>query len=131
MLGDANYLEGEIMQSNLGISTFSIGSNMIEILGDYSVGSSVGILIKPEDIILSRETIRTSARNMIKTKIIKIIDHDEKSGTGGVVDVHLKADSFHIISRVTKQARADLDLQINEDVFAIFKASSPQIIREE
>ncbi len=131
MLGDANYLEGKVMQSELGISTFSIGSNMIEILGDYGIGSRVGILVKPEDIILSREKVRTSARNMINAEITKIIDHNEKSGREGVVDVHLRADRFHMISRVTNQARAVLDLQINENIFAIFKATSPQIIREE
>jgi molybdopterin-binding protein len=101
---------------------------MIEILGHFSVGSRVGILVKPEDIILSRETIRTSARNMIKAEITNIINYDSSSG---VVDVHLKADRFHIISRITGQAREELGLQNHDSIFAIFKASSPQIIREE
>jgi molybdopterin-binding protein len=129
MFGEANYLEGEVVRSKPGITTFSIGSNMIEIIGNYSIGSKVGILVKPEDIILSREIIRTSARNMIKAEITNIIYHHGDSG--GVVDVQLKADRFHIISRITEQARIDLGLQIHDRIFAIFKASSPQIIREE
>ncbi|MGH9952529.1 MAG: TOBE domain-containing protein [Nitrososphaeraceae archaeon] len=100
---------------------------MIEILGHYSIGSRVGILVKPEDIILSREIIRTSARNMIKAEIANIINHRGD----GAVDVLLKADRFHILSRITEQARADLELQKHDSIFAIFKASSPQIIREE
>jgi molybdopterin-binding protein len=128
MFDEANYLEGEVVQSKLGITTFSVGSHMIEILGHFSVGSRVGILVKPEDIILSREKIRTSARNMIKAEIINIINYDSSSG---VVSVHLKADRFHIISRITEQAREELGLQEHDSIFAIFKASSPQIIREE
>lgn len=129
MFGDANYVEGEVVGSKAGITSFSIGSNTIEILGHYSIGSKVGIIVKPEDIILSREIIKTSARNMVKAKIINIINHH---GTGGgVVDVHIKVDRFHIISRITEQAKIDLGLQIHDSVFAIFKASSPQIIREE
>lgn len=128
MFDEANYLEGDVVQSKLGITTFSIGSHMIEILGHFSVGSRVGILVKPEDIILSREKIRTSARNMIKAEITNIIKYDSSSG---VVDVHLKADRFHIISRITEQAREELGLQEHDSIFAIFKASSPQIIREE
>jgi molybdopterin-binding protein len=128
MFDEANYLEGEVVQSKLGITTFSIGSHMIEILGHFSVGSRVGILVKPEDIILSREKIRTSARNMIKAEITNIINYDSSSG---IVGVHLKADRFHIISRITEQAREELGLQEHDSIFAIFKASSPQIIREE
>jgi ABC-type Fe3+/spermidine/putrescine transport system ATPase subunit len=54
MFNETNYLEGEVLQSNAGITTFSIGSHTIEILGDYAIGSRVGILGEPEDIILSR-----------------------------------------------------------------------------
>jgi molybdopterin-binding protein len=126
MFNEANYLEGEVVRSIAGITTFTIGSHTVEILGDYTIGSRVGILVKPEDIILSRQTIRTSARNMIKAKITKIINYDES-----VIDVHLNADRFHIVSRITEQARADLGLQNHDSIFAIFKASSPQIIREE
>jgi molybdate transport system ATP-binding protein len=126
MFNEINYLEGEVIHSKGGITIFSIGSHMIEILGDYTIGSRVGILVKPEDIILSRETIRSSARNMIRARITKIISYD-----GGVIDVHLNADRFHIIARVTEQARADLGLQNHDSIFSIFKASSPQVIREE
>jgi molybdopterin-binding protein len=130
MFDGANYVEGEVIRSKTGITTFSIGSNMIEILGQYNIGSRVGILIKPEDIILSRGIIRTSARNMVKAEITGIIN-PYHGDSDGVVDVHLKAGRFHIISRITEQAMTDLKLQKHDRIFAIFKASSPQIIREE
>jgi molybdopterin-binding protein len=129
MFGEANYMEGEVVRSKPGITAFSTGSNIIEIIGKYDIGSKVGILVKPEDIILSREIIKTSARNMIKTEITNIINHHGDSER--LVDVHLRADRFHIISRITEQAMIDLELQISDSIIAIFKASSPQIIREE
>lgn len=126
MFSETNYLEGEVVESNAGITTFKIGTDMIEILGDYTIGNRVGILLKPEDIILSRVPIRTSARNMIKAKIIKFVNH-----IPGVIDIHLKVDRLNMVSRITERAQQELQLQLGDDIFAIFKASSPQIVREE
>lgn len=126
MFSETNYLEGEVVGTGAGITTFKIGTDLIEILGEYTIGNRVGILLKPEDIILSRDPIRTSARNMIKTKITKFVNHRLV-----VIDIHLKIDRLHIISRITKQAQQDLQLQVGDYIFAVFKASSPQIVREE
>lgn len=125
MFSETNYLEGEVIRSDDGITTFSIGSSVIEIIGGYKIGSRVGVLVKPEDIILSRQPIKTSARNMLMTKITEITH-----GSLGVLDIHLKSDMLHLICRITEQAREDLGLQRGDCVFAMFKASSPQIVRE-
>ncbi len=125
MFSETNYIEGEVVRCGAGITTFKIGTDLIEILGEYTIGSRVGILLKPEDIILSREPIRTSARNIIKAKIIKFVNHSV-----GAIDIYLKVDRLHIISRITEQAQHDLRLQLGDYIFAIFKASSPQIVRE-
>jgi molybdate transport system ATP-binding protein/molybdate/tungstate transport system ATP-binding protein len=84
------------------------------------------MLIRPEDIILSKEMIRTSARNVVKSKVAKITKHD-----AGIVDVFIVGDTFHLTSRITEEARIDLGISQDDDVFAIFKASSPQVVREE
>jgi len=70
----------------------------------YTIGSRVDILLKPEDIILSREPIRTSARNMIKTMIAKFVDHGQR-----IIDIHLKIDRILIISTITKRAQLDFN----------------------
>ena len=67
-----NYLEGNVVKSKDGVTTFKIGSHLLETLGDYSIGSKVGILVRPEDIILSKELIKTSARNVVKAKVTNI-----------------------------------------------------------
>jgi molybdopterin-binding protein len=121
-----NYIEGNVIKSIGGLTTFKSGSTLLETLGHYNVGTKVGILIRPEDIILSKEMIKTSARNVVKSKVVKITKYDE-----GIVDVFMTGDTFHLTSRITEEARVDLGISRDDDVFAIFKASSPQVVREE
>jgi molybdopterin-binding protein len=121
-----NYLEGNVINSKGGLTTFNVGSHLLEALGDYSVGSKIGILVRPEDIILSREVVKTSARNLVKAKVAEITSYDV-----GIVDVHMIVDAFHITSRITEEARADISISQGDDIYAIFKASSPQVVREE
>jgi molybdopterin-binding protein len=122
-----NYLEGKVIRSNAGVTIFRIGSHLLETLGNYSVGHKVGILLKPEDIILSKEIVKTSARNAVKARVISITrDH----GNLSVVFVHLHLDGFTIKAKITEESRIDLGIKENEYVFAIFKASTPQVVRE-
>jgi len=122
----SNYLEGNVLKSEGGITIFKAGSTTLETLGVHNIGSKVGILIRPEDIILSKEIVKTSARNVVKAKVMKVTDYDS-----GIVDVHLVADRFYLTSRITREARVDLQISEDDYVFAIFKASSPQVVREE
>jgi molybdopterin-binding protein len=121
-----NYLEGNVIRSLGGLTTFKSGSTLIETLGNFNIGSKVGILIRPEDIILSKGMVKTSARNVVRSKVVKITKYDE-----AIVDVYMVADRFHLTSRITEEARADLQIRQGDDVFAMFKASSPQVVREE
>jgi molybdopterin-binding protein len=123
---DSNYLEGNVLKSEGGVTTFKAGSTTLETLGSHNISSKVGILIRPEDIILSKEVVKTSARNVVKAKVVKITDYNL-----GIVDVHLVADRFYLTSRITQEARVDLHISEGDYVFAIFKASSPQVVREE
>lgn len=121
-----NYLEGGVIKSLGGITTFKAGSTLLETLGNYNIGSKVGILIRPEDIILSKKMVKTSARNVLRSKVVKITKYD-----AAIVDVFMVADSFHLTSRITEEARDDLQIRQGDEVFAMFKASSPQVVREE
>ncbi|HKG31071.1 MAG TPA: ABC transporter ATP-binding protein [Nitrososphaeraceae archaeon] len=122
-----NYLEGKVVNSKNGVSTFKVGSHLLETLGDYSVDSKLGILVRPEDIILSKEMVKTSARNVVKAKVTNIT----KQSNSAVADIHLVVDRFRIRSRITEESRTDLGIKEDDYIFAIFKASSPQVVREE
>ncbi len=126
--GGYNYLEGRVAASKNGVTIFIIGSHKIETLGEYPIVSTVGVLIRPEDIILSLDLVKTSARNVIKTKITRIVSSYLKTG---VIDVHLIMDGIHLICRITNESRIYLGIKEGDYVYALFKTTSPHIIRDE
>jgi molybdopterin-binding protein len=123
-----SYIEGKVIHSKAGVTTFSIGPYVLETLGNYIVGLKVGILLRPEDIILSREVVRTSARNIVKGRVIDIAS---SSNNLGIVAVRLLVEGFSIIAKITEESKVDLGIKKDDYVFAIFKASSPQVVRED
>ncbi len=123
-----NYLEGIVTESVNGITKIKIGSFFIELIGNYCIGTIVGLLIKPEDIILSLDMVKTSARNVIKTNILNI--SKDKDLSIGIVNVYLLVNGIRLISRITRESLTYLDLKKGDYVFAIFKSTSPQIIRQ-
>jgi len=117
-------------------------------LGEYNIGSTIGVLIKPEVIILSDQLVKTSARNIIKAKVTKIKATDQISKKG-VVDIYLSIGKnyqcdnqdnngkgnnnitdIYLVSRITKESRIYLGIEEGDYIFAMFKATSPQVIRE-
>jgi len=125
---DHNYLEGCVTDSTNGITTFKVGEHEFEILGDYPIDSTVGVLIKPEDIILAVDFVRTSARNIIKTKIAAIYASNIKTG---ILNIHLVINNISLVSRITQESKDHLKIIEGEYVYAIFKATAPHIVREE
>jgi molybdopterin-binding protein len=126
--GGGNYLEGNVVKSKHGVTIFKMGPHLLEVLGDYSIGCKVGIIVRPEDIILSNEMVKTSARNVVRARVLKI----DNNHNAGVSDIHLITEgSFHIISRITYGAKIDLGIKPDDVVCAIFKASSPHVVRED
>ena len=121
----ANYISGVVVKSEDGLTLFRVGSHLLNTLGEFSVGTKIGVIVRREDIILSKEKIRTSARNIL---FIQVVDIVQKSN---LVDIHLRIDGLEVVSRITKSAMKDLEISINDYIYAIFKASAPHLVREE
>ena len=102
-----------------------MGSNLLYTIGNFSPKSKIGVIVKREDIILSREKIKTSARNRLFVKIVEIVKRHN------MIDVHIKSDNLYLISRITRSAVEDLGIVTGDYVYAIFKASAPHLTREE
>lgn len=122
-----NYLEGPVIDSKNGITLFSANGHKIEIIGNYTTGTTVGIVIKPEDIILSLEPVRTTARNVISAQIIQIYENPYKSG---VLDIYLSTNKIELLSRITLESKNQLGINKGQIVYIIFKTTSPKISRE-
>ena len=65
-------MEGNVIESKNGITKIIVGSFLIELLGNHDIGTMVGVLIRPEDMILSMDKVKTSARNIIKARVVNI-----------------------------------------------------------
>ena len=112
----------------VGSTIFKYHTQTLQILGDYPLGSNVGILIRPEDIIISKDLVKTSARNFLRIKIVNVT---KPIGATGMIRVHmLLEEKLRLVAKITDEARLELGIEDGDMVYAIFKASSPQVVRE-
>jgi molybdate/tungstate transport system ATP-binding protein len=121
----ANYISGLVVKSEDGLTSFKVGSHLLNTLGEFLVGTKIGVIVRREDIILSKEKIKTSARNTLFLQVSDIVQRSN------LVDIHLKIDGVEIVSRITSSAMEDLGITKNDHIYAIFKASAPHLVREE
>jgi molybdate/tungstate transport system ATP-binding protein len=121
----ANYISGLVVKSEDGLTSFKVGSHLLNTLGEFLVGTKIGVIVRREDIILSKEKIKTSARNTLFLQVADIVQRSN------LVDIHLKIDGLEIVSRITQSAMKDLGITKNDHIYAIFKASAPHLVREE
>jgi len=81
----------------------------------------VTVFVRPEDIIVSKKTIPSSARNMFKGKIFEILD------LGPVVKLRVDAGKEFVV-QITKRSFVEMRLNVGSTVFLTFKASSVHLV---
>ncbi len=75
------------------------------------------VMIRPEDIMIAREKVASSARNMLQGRITEI------SNMGTLIRLRVEAGiTFTVV--LTRQGFTEMKLQAGDDVWLIFKASS-------
>ncbi len=80
------------------------------------------IFIRPEDIILSVGPITSSARNVLKGKIVHIIS-DEKSAI-------IKLDTgFQMSVFITNRSLQEMKLNRGDEIYAIFKSMAVKVMK--
>jgi len=104
--------DGMLVQIDLG--------NKVEIEALSKKEGDVTVIIPPDDIILSREEVFSSARNCLRGKIIDIDEHE--STVFLTVDVGL-----NMTVQITKRSRDKLDIGLENEVYVTFKASSVKV----
>ena len=97
-----------------GISEIDISK--IKIYAISKKEGKVKVIIHPEDVLVSREKIVSSARNTLKGKIVEISDK------GVLVKVMVDV-GIPIITLVMRRSFDDLNLNINSVAYVSFKAS--------
>lgn len=117
-VGLENLFEGTSLIKE-GVSEIKI-NDKIKIYATVKREGKVRAIIHPEDVLVSREKITSSARNTFKGKIIEI----SNKGT----TIKLVADvGIPIITLITRRSFDDLNLNINSEVYVSFKASGVHV----
>ncbi len=89
----------------------------LESLGT-KLNDNVTAIIKASSIIITKEAVKTTARNVLKGKVIEVIKGAVNS------EVKLSLGTAVVSAIVTNDAIEDLSIKASEDAYAIFKASS-------
>ena len=113
-VGIKNILKGQSRKEN-GTSVIKIGEAQVH--SSTVLEGDVYVTIRPEDIILSKQHLESSARNSLKGKVGSI------SKKGPII--YVTADcGFELTASVTRQAFKELQITVGDYVFMTFKAPS-------
>lgn len=115
-----NTFMGEASIIDDGATLVNIG-NGVEVVTTAQRRGQVSIFVSPEDIILSKNRLTSSARNILTGKIFEISD------LGSIVKLKVDVGKPFTV-QITKHSFNEMKLNLNTEVFLTFKASSVQII---
>lgn len=120
-LGRDNMFAGEIVDLENGKS-FKVGMVSFEVATDIT-GPAMASL-NPNEIILSSQPLTSSARNVMKGVITEAVSE------GGLYKVTVDV-GLPLAVAITKASWDEMGLQKGSKVYAVFKASSVRVWREE
>lgn len=103
-----------------GISHVDIG-NGVEIKAAFSRPGRVVVHVSPEDIILSKGWVETSARNEFKGRITAVED------LGPIARLKIDTGKSFTV-QITKRSLIDMGLNVDSEVYLSFKASSVELV---
>jgi len=115
-----NTFAGTAKAAGSGITIVDVG-NGVQVEVTAQKQGEVSIFVNPQDIILSKHVVESSARNVFKGKIIEIKD------LGAVVKLKVDAGKPFAV-QVTKRSFNEMGLNLNSEVYIAFKASSVQML---
>jgi tungstate transport system ATP-binding protein len=115
-----NTFAGTAKATEGGTTLVDIGDE-VQLEASTQRDGAVTVLISPSDIILSRNRILSSARNVLNGKITEILDLDS------VVKLRVNAGKPFVV-QITKRSFNEMQLGLGNEVFLAFKASSVQLL---
>jgi len=116
-VGTENILQGHVISNEMGVATVKVGQQKIYISSVIDHGE-VDVYVRPENIILSPNKLRSSARNNIQGKIVSI------KQVGPVFRITL---DNGLSAFITKQSLDEFELYVGKKMFAAFKATAAHI----
>ena len=115
-----NTFTGNAKTTVLGTSMVDVGNGLqIEVTAQRQ-GATL-VFINPQDIILSKTAVESSARNVFKGRITQITD------LSSLVKLKVNVGKPFTV-QITKRSFNEMGLCLNANVFITFKASSVQVL---
>ncbi len=115
-----NTYTGTAKDTGLGTISVDLGNGVfIEVTGKKS--GKVRVYISPQDIILSKNPVDSSARNVLRGNVTAIAD------SGNLVKLTIDVGKPFKV-QITKRSFDTMGLNLNSEVYIAFKASSVQVI---
>ena len=115
-----NTFAGEARVVEDGTTVVDVG-NDVRIVAVAPRTGKISVFISPDDIILSKTSITSSARNSLEGNIAEILDLDS------VVRLRVDAGKSFTV-QITRRSFQEMGLNLGSHVFLAFKASSVQIL---
>ena len=98
-----------------GVSHIDVDGAVI--VGAFSAQGETTIHVRPEDIIVSRTVMRSSARNNLLGKIVGVEEHNSI--------IRLRVDAgVDFTVQITRRSLEEMGLNVGQEVYLTFKASS-------
>jgi len=115
-----NMFIGTAKATSEGTTIVDIGSD-VQIEAAIQREGVISIFVNPQDIILSKSALASSARNVFKGRVIEIYD------LGTLVKLKVDIGKPFTV-QITKRSFSEMALNLNAEVFIAFKASSVQVV---
>ncbi|MBP1745258.1 MAG: binding protein [Firmicutes bacterium] len=117
--GSENIYEAELIHKN-GETLATVGSVNISVSTDLEGRAKVSI--RPEDIILSKGTFVSSARNVFKGTVKNIIE--EGSSAKVILDIGMPMTAL-----ITKKSLNEMGIVMGTELYAIFKTMAVKVYK--
>jgi tungstate transport system ATP-binding protein len=116
-VGIENIFQGQVISNEMGVATVKIGQQKFFVSSIIDRGE-VDVYVRPENVILSPNKLKSSARNNIQGKIVSI------NPVGPVLRVTL---DNGLSAFITKQSLEEFELHVGKKIFAAFKATAAHL----
>ena len=121
-LGYENVLEGSIVGHEDGLALVRLANGkLIQVVTGKTEGPCK-VCLRPEDIVISRERLSSSARNVLEGTLLEI------AGEGPLVRLKVDVGGLVLTAVITARSRAEMGLREGEKLYLSFKASAARVI---
>jgi molybdopterin-binding protein len=122
-----NILEGRVSENrpSEGLTQITVGSIKISVPfdPDLKIGQDVKVMIRPEDIIIARGKLMTSARNVLKGKVNRITPQ------GSFFKLEINIDNISLSCLISRVSLEELEISPESSLYVLFKSSAVHVIK--